>query len=62
MIEVLEREAPRPLPFEEAADRVLDDYFARHQQELYEAAVERTLKAADFEYFEDRVREALAPG
>ena len=29
---------------------------------LYAAAIDRTLEAAGFEYFEDRVREVLSPG
>ncbi len=61
MVEVVEREAPRPLAFDEVVDQVRDDYFGRHQQELYRAAIDRTLEAAGFEYFEDRVRAVLSP-
>jgi len=63
IIRVEEREEPRVLPFEEIADRVRDDYFARHQQQLFARVVERILTAADFVFFEDSVRAALTlPG
>jgi len=65
IIEVMERREPAELPFTEVRDRVREDFFARHQQALYQDVTRRVLEQAEFRFFEDRVREALdrpAPG
>jgi hypothetical protein len=56
-----QREEPRPLEYEEARERVREDYLARFQQQLYRRALEARLAAADFIFDEVAVRRLLAP-
>ncbi len=56
-----QREEPRPLEYEEARERVREDYLARFQQQLYRRAVDARLAAAGFGFDEVAVRRLLAP-
>ena len=54
-----ERKEPKQLSFEEAYERVVEDYVAANQQEIYEKIRSEILDDANFEFNENRVREVL---
>ena len=62
LIRLDEREDPRPLEYEEAAEQVREDYLQRFQQELYRRVAEERLGDVDFVFDEETVRRLLAPG
>jgi len=59
LVFVEKRDEPRFLPFEEAKERVRQDYRDRKQQELYQAVVQDLLRAEGFRFHEEAVRRAL---
>jgi hypothetical protein len=61
VIELAGRQEPRPLEYQEVADRVGEDYLARFQQQLYRRVAEERLNAAGFVFDEAAVRRLLAP-
>ncbi|MEE8524491.1 MAG: DUF1028 domain-containing protein, partial [Thermoanaerobaculia bacterium] len=61
LIELVERDDPRPLEYEEAADQVRADYLARFQQELYRRIAEERLDAVGFAFDEAALRRLLTP-
>ena len=54
-----ERRQPRQMSDEEARDRVVDDYVATNEQQLYDELQDEVLRRLGFEFNEDRVREVL---
>ena len=63
LIQLVEREEPRPLAYEEAAARVRTDYLVRFGQELYRRVAEERLDAVEFAFAEEVVRRLLTgPG
>lgn len=60
IFEILEREDPRPLGYEQVEERLLDDYIDRHQQQLYREIEDEILERSHFGFFADRVRDAFA--
>lgn len=61
LIQLEAREDPRPLEYEEARERVREDYLARFQQDLYRQARDARLAAAGFSFDEAAVRRLLVP-
>jgi hypothetical protein len=61
MVWVEAREEPREQSFETVRERVADDFYDRHQQQLYRATVDALLASEQFRFFEENVRRALAP-
>lgn len=61
MVWVEAREEPREQPFETVRESVADDYYDRHQQQLYRATVDALLAGEQFRFFEDNVRRVLTP-
>ncbi len=57
---VEEREEPRLLSFDEAADAVRREYLGRHGQEIYRQIVQERLRAQAFEFHETTCRHLLA--
>ncbi len=55
------RDDPRPLEYQEAAERVREDYLRRFERELYRRTAGERLNAAGFVFDEDAVRRSLAP-
>lgn len=56
---VEDRKDPQQLSFEEARDRVVADYVAANEQELYAEIKQEILDEESFEFNEERVREVL---
>jgi len=54
-----DRKEPLQLSFDEAHDRVVNDYIAANEQELYAEIRDEILDDANFEFNETRVREIL---
>ncbi len=61
MVEVLERRDPEPKPYDQVAERVLDDYVNRHRSQLYDDLARRKLAEIDFEFREAAVRARISP-
>lgn len=61
LIELVERQDPRPLEFEQAVEQVREDYLQRFQRELYSQVAGERLLAAGFAFDEDAVRRLLVP-
>ncbi len=61
LIRLDERDEPRPLEYQEAAERVRRDYLQRFKQELYRRVAEERLHAAGFAFDDEAVRRLLAP-
>jgi hypothetical protein len=59
IVAVEERQEPQPLAYDEVADRVREDYIARHQQRLYQEVLDRLLADTAFHFHEDAVLAAL---
>lgn len=53
------REEPRIRPYEAVAEQVLEDYYARNQQEIYRQLVEEILAEEDFTFHPATVESAL---
>lgn len=58
ILQVRERDEPRPIPFEQAAPSVRRDFLERHKQRIYREAVEEVLQEARFDFRESAVRRA----
>ncbi len=56
-----QREEPRELSYEEAQERVRNDYFARFQKELYDRARDDLLSSHGFAFDQQAVRRLVAP-
>lgn len=55
LVQVAAREEPRQRPYDEVEDRVRQDYYDRHQQDLYRQVVEEILAGADFRFQREAV-------
>jgi hypothetical protein len=60
LFQVSERQEPARRPYEQARTDVLEAYLKEKKKDLLEGAAERVLADAQFRFFEDRVRAALA--
>lgn len=61
LLQVVERDEPKPLSFEEAKDRVVEEYFARNERELSSKVMDRLLEESEFRFDEAATRSYLAP-
>ncbi len=55
LFRVLERQEPVPLDYAQVKQRVLTDFVARHQQELFQEVLSTLLEEAHFEYHESQI-------
>lgn len=53
---VLERDEPRSVDFEQAGDRVAEDYLVRNEQMLFAEVRRQVLRNAGFKVFDERLR------
>jgi hypothetical protein len=60
LLEVAEREEPRPLAFEEARQAVREEYLRRNQRALSEQVTEEILAGAGYRFDEAAARKYLA--
>ncbi|MCG8455819.1 MAG: peptidyl-prolyl cis-trans isomerase [Holophagales bacterium] len=60
ILQVVERQAPRPLPWEEAREPAREEYLRQHRDVLWQEAATEILDAAGYRYLEENVRTALA--
>ncbi len=60
LIEIADREEPRPLEYADVAERVRDDYLERFERQLYRRVADERLAAAGFAFDEEAVRRLLA--
>jgi parvulin-like peptidyl-prolyl isomerase len=60
LLEVEEREEPRPLSFDEARERVRGEYLRRNQRALSEQVTEEILAGAGFRFDEEALRTYLS--
>jgi peptidyl-prolyl cis-trans isomerase C len=59
MVRLVERKEPRPLPFDQARERVRDDYLATHRQERYAALSADLLGRAGFKLVQGNLEALL---
>ncbi len=60
LLHVMERQEPALLPFEQALERVRDEFYRRRQQELFSEVKDELLEAAGYRYHPEAVAEHLA--
>jgi hypothetical protein len=59
LIYVVERQEPRPLEYDEAAQTVRADYLERYSQQLFAEVVAGRLEGAGFVFYEEHLRGLL---
>ena len=59
LLHVAERREPSPLPFADVRERVVQDYYQRHRQRLYQELASELLDEAGFLFYEELLRRHL---